>query len=108
DQANALSTTQLIDVRTAVDDLYSARRVRLWVVYVDTFSNQDAETWARNTMRISNFQDEDAILAIATTDRAYAFLVPNASRGGVDVDALRRDDVEPKLRAGEWAGAATA
>jgi uncharacterized membrane protein YgcG len=108
DEANALSTSQLIEVRTAVDNLYSARRVRLWVVYVDTFSNQDAETWAQNTMRVSNFQNEDAILAIATTDRAYAFLVPSASRGGVDVDTLRRDDIEPKLRAEDWAGAATA
>jgi hypothetical protein len=108
DDANVLSTSQLIEVRTAVDNLYSARRVRLWVVYVDTFSNQDAQTWAQNTMRVSNFQNEDAILAIATTDRAYAFLVPNASRGGVDVDTLRRDDVEPKLRAEDWAGAATA
>jgi predicted nucleic acid-binding Zn-ribbon protein len=108
DHANVLSTGQLIEVRTAVDNLYSSRRVRLWVVYVDTFSNQEAEAWARNTMRISGFQNEDAILAIATTDRAYAFVVPNASRGGVDVDTLRRDEIEPKLRTEDWAGAATA
>jgi predicted nucleic acid-binding Zn-ribbon protein len=108
DQANVLSTSQLVEVRTAVDNLYSARRVRLWVVYVQTFSNQDSDTWTRNTMRISNFQNEDAILAVATTDRAYSFLVPNAARGGVNVDTLRRNDIEPKLRNGDWAGAAVA
>ena len=95
-------------MQTAVDDLYTARRIRLWVVYVDSFSGQAAETWARNTMRISDFQDEDAILAVATGDRAYAFLVPNAAAGGVDVDSLRRNEVEPALRSGDWAGAAVA
>ena len=57
---------------------------------------------------ISDFQDEDAILAVATGDRAYAFLVPEAATGGVDVDTLRRNDVEPALRRGDWAGAAVA
>jgi predicted nucleic acid-binding Zn-ribbon protein len=109
DKADALSGEQLAEVQGAVTDLYNGRRVRLWVVYVETFSNQDAETWARNTMRISNFQqDTDAILAVATTDRAYAFVVPNTARGGADVDALRRDEIEPKLHAGDWAGAAVA
>ncbi len=109
DDASALSSSQLAEVRRAVDELYTARRVRLWVVYVDTFSNQDAVTWARNTMRISDFQtNSDALLAVATTDRSYAFLVPDAGAGGVDVDALRRDAIEPKLHEGDWAGAAMA
>ena len=108
DDANALSGGQRAQVQTAVDDLYSARRIRLWVVYVDSFSGQSAQTWAQNTMRISDFQDEDAILAVATGDRAYAFLVPQAAAGGVDVDSLRRNEVEPALRSGDWAGAAVA
>ena len=108
DDANALSGGQRAQVQTAVDDLYSARRIRLWVVYVDSFSGQSAETWAQNTMRISDFQDEDAILAVATGDRAYAFLVPKAAAGGVDVDSLRRNEIEPALRQGDWAGAAVA
>lgn len=109
DDANALSSSQLAEVRRAVDELYTARRVRLWVVYVGTFSNQDAVTWARNTMRISDFQaNSDALLAVATTDRSYAFLVPDAATGGADVDALRRDAIEPKLHDEDWAGAAVA
>jgi predicted nucleic acid-binding Zn-ribbon protein len=108
DNADALSATGRTEVQSAVDDLYTARRVRLWVVYVDSFSGQAAETWARNTYRISDLQDEDAILAVATGDRAYALLVPDAATGGVDVDTLRRNDVEPALRRGDWAGAAVA
>ena len=108
DNANALSGSGLSNVQSAVQDLYNSRQIRLWVVYVDSFSGQSAETWARNTRRISDLQDEDAILAIATGDRAYALLVPTSATGGVDVDTMRRNDVEPALRRGDWAGAAIA
>ena len=108
DDAGVLGGGQLNEVRRAVDDLSTPRRVRLWVVYVDSFSGQTAETWTRNTMRISDFQEEDALLAVATGDRAYALLVPDAAAGGVDVDTLRRNEVEPALRQGNWAGAAVA
>jgi predicted nucleic acid-binding Zn-ribbon protein len=108
DNANALSGSGLSNVQSAVQDLYDSRQIRLWVVYVDSFSGQSAETWARNTRRISDLQDEDAILAVATDDRAYALLVPTSATGGVDVDTMRRNDVEPALRSGDWAGAAIA
>jgi chromosome segregation ATPase len=108
DNANALSGSGLSNVQSAVQDLYNSRQVRLWVVYVDSFSGQAAETWARNTRQMSDLQDEDAILAVATTDRAYALLVPTSATGGVDVDTMRRNDVEPALRRGDWAGAAVA
>ncbi|WP_354525715.1 TPM domain-containing protein [Mycolicibacterium sp. 624] len=108
DNAGVLDRGQSSAVQAAVEDLYTQRRVRLWVVYVDSFSGQSADTWARNTMRISDFQNEDAILAVATTDRAYALLVPKAAAGSIDVDTLRRNEVEPALRRGDWAGAAVA
>lgn len=108
DDAGVLTPDQLSRVEGAVEDLYTQRRVRLWVIYVDSFSGQTAEAWARNTMRASDFGDQDALLAVATRDRAYALLVANASLGGVDVDTLRRNDVEPALRRGDWAGAAVA
>lgn len=108
DDAGALSADGMTKVRTAVNDLYNTRRVRLWVVYVDSFSTPSAEAWARDTVRVNGFQDKDAILAIATRDRAYALLVPDAARLGVDVNALRSNDVEPLLRGNDWAGAAVA
>ncbi|BBY30701.1 TPM domain-containing protein [Mycolicibacterium sediminis] len=108
DEAGALSGAQLAEVQRAVDDLYSARRVRLWVVYVESFSGQTAQTWTQNTMRLSDFGGEDALLAVATGDRAYALLVPDAAAGTVDVDTLRRNEVEPALRAANWSGAAVA
>lgn len=108
DEANALSGSDMTEVTDAIDKLYTDRKVRLWVVYVDSFSGSPAADWARATMRTSDFGSNDALLAVATTDRAYALLAPTAAAGGVDVDALRRNQVEPALRDQQWAEAAIA
>ena len=110
DQAGALTPSGRAQVQQAVDKLYSDRRVRLWVVYVDTFNGQGAYSWAQSTRSISDLGNEDAILAVATGDRAYAFLVPAAATGGSSsrVDDLRRNQIEPALRRDDWSGAAIA
>ena len=109
DQAGVLNGSQLGDVKQAVDKLYNDRRIRLWVVYVDSFDGRNAVTWAEGTRRASDLSDQDAILAVATTDRAYAFQAgPSTGMNSGDSDSLRRDAIEPALRSSDWAGAATA
>lgn len=109
DSAGVLDAAGLANVKAAVDDLYNARRVRLWVVYIDTFSGQTGTAWAQRAMQINNFQpDQDAVLAVATQDRDYALLAGTAIMSNSDQATLRRDEVEPALRQGDWAGAATA
>ena len=110
DKAGALTEADRYQVETAINNLYNGRRIRLWVVYVENFSGQDPASWAQSTYRTSNLGDYDAILAVATVDRAYAFEVPdsidNVSRN--QVDDLRRNDIEPALRRDDWSGAAVA
>ena len=110
DNAGVLSDRQLADVQRSVDQLYSERRVRLWVVFVDSFAPQGAVGWAQQTRTISDLGNEDAILAVATGQRSYAFLVPPAASGGTStkVDDIRRNQIEPALREENWAGAANA
>jgi uncharacterized membrane protein YgcG len=109
DQAQVLNGSQLSDVKEAVDQLYSDRRIRLWVVYVNSFSGQGAVSWAENTRRASDLSNDDAILAVATTDRSYAFLAgPATGLSSSDVDNVRRTRIEPALRGNDWAGAAIA
>ena len=74
DNAGALSHRQLAEVSKAVDKLYNDRRIRLWVVYVNTFSGQDARR------RGPEHHAASAISATRTRcwrsrpqDRAYAF-----------------------------------
>ena len=107
DRAGVLSPAQQAQVEDAVSQLYDENRTRLWVVYVDSFG-QSPDGWARTTMQISDFGDRDALLAIATQERAYSFQVPSAIMSGSDAAALRRDAIEPALRQNNWTAAAVA
>ncbi|MDT7720868.1 MAG: hypothetical protein QOE94_1879, partial [Mycobacterium sp.] len=77
---------------------------------VDNFSGQPAVSWAENTRAASDLGDFDAVLAVATVDHSYAFLVPNRVQtiSAGQVDDLRRNQIEPALRRGDWSGAAIA
>ncbi|SOX54988.1 TPM domain-containing protein [Mycobacterium ahvazicum] len=108
DNAGALSPSGRTDVSEAIDKLYNNRHIRLWVVYVDDFSGENSVAWAQRTIRESDLGTYDALLAVATTGRAYAFLVPSGVKGvtQTQVDELRRNKIEPALRQGDWRGAA--
>ncbi|MGI9161890.1 MAG: TPM domain-containing protein [Mycobacterium sp.] len=109
DTATALSSEQTAEVTSAVKSLYKARDVRLWVVYVEAFNVAPGE-WARTTGSLTKMGKRDAILAVATKQRKYAFLVSAAASNASEqaVDDLRRNTIEPKLRDGDFAGAAVA
>jgi hypothetical protein len=109
DTAGALSPDQTEEVKSALKSLQAARDVRLWVVYVDAFTVPPVE-WSRTTRSMTRMGQRDAILAIATKQRKYAFLVSPAAENGSPqvVDELRRNTIEPKLRDNDFAGAAVA
>ncbi|OBA79659.1 hypothetical protein A9W99_20070 [Mycobacterium sp. 1164966.3] len=110
DNAGALRESGRAEVKSAVDKLYTNHHIRLWVVYVDNFSELTGEDWAARTYRTSDLAGYDALLAVATTDRAYAFLVPRAVHNVTtdQVNELRHTQIEPALREGNWSGAAVA
>ena len=109
DSSRALSSEQIAEVKAAVKSLQTARNVRLWVVYVEAFDGPPVE-WARATRSLTKMGDRDAILAIATQQRKYAFLVaPSAANGSEQaVNDLRRNTIEPHLRDSDFTGAAVA
>ncbi|HEY9304436.1 MAG TPA: TPM domain-containing protein, partial [Mycobacterium sp.] len=110
DQAEVLNGSDRAAIRSATGELYSDRRIRLWVVFVDNFSGQSAWSWAQSTRTASDLGDFDALLAVATADRSYAFLVPNkvTTISSSQVDELRRNQIEPALGRGDWSDAAVA
>ncbi len=110
DNAGALSPQQRISVQNALDKLYDQRRIKLWVVFVEDFSGQNALGWTQRTMTMSDFGDDDAVLAVATVDRAFAFQVPSTvtTISSADADDIRRNSITPALRRDDWAGAAIA
>jgi hypothetical protein len=67
--------------------------------------------WAEQNVELSKVRRRDAVLAIATEERSYAFLVSEAAagRGGhAAIDSLRVNSVEVALRAEQWAAAGVA
>ena len=107
DSAWALSREQIAEVNSAVMSLQTARDVRLWVVYVDAFDVPPGE-WARKTLSLTKMGEREAILAVATKQRKYAFLVAPAAANRQAVDDMRVNTIEPKLRDSDYAGAAVA
>ncbi|MFE6864757.1 TPM domain-containing protein [Nocardia sp. NPDC057668] len=109
DKAGALRGGQTAELQAAIDELYTKDHERLWVVYVHDFDGLDAPEWGERTARASGFGDRDVLLSVAVDDRAYAFTgQAPTSVTDKDLDELLIDKVEPKLRAGDWAGAGVA
>ncbi|MFF1876128.1 TPM domain-containing protein, partial [Kitasatospora herbaricolor] len=110
DQAGVLDAGQTSTVENAAEKLYSDHRVDLYVVYVDRFTNPtDAADWANQTAANNNLGPSDYLLAVATDGRAYYLSGDSAGPVTDDqLDQIERNDVEPKLKAGDWSGAAVA
>jgi TPM domain len=107
DNAEALSSAERTQVQDAVESLYSKSRTRLWVVYVDSFSGLRPVNWSQDTMNMSSFGADDALLAVAVKDRAYYFQPPTSMSDSA-AQALRRNSIEPALHGDDWTGAAIA
>ena len=110
DSSGVLGPIEHNTVERALNNLYSGRGIRLWVVYVKNFGGLKPFRWAEDTMRANGFTDTDAILAIATEERGFSFRVPGAAISGtaIDVEAIRRDRIEPAVARREWTRAALA
>ncbi|ODR15802.1 TPM domain-containing protein [Mycolicibacterium porcinum] len=108
DNAGVLSAAQRGNVQRAIDRLYDDRHIKLWVVFTEDFARQNPVGWAQNTMQLSDFGDDDALLAVATVDRAFAFQVPDTVTSSARADDIRRNSVTPALRRDDWADHHTA
>ena len=107
DTAEVLNATETSDVGAAQSDLEAAASLRLYVVYVDSFDGTDPVSWATQTATATGLGTSDLLLAVAVTDRQYAFVASNSSPvSASDQAQIRTDMIEPQLGADDWAGAA--
>jgi TPM domain len=98
-----------VTVRAALDRLAERTGIRLYVVYVDDFPDWGDE-YAQDTRHRSNLGRRDALLAVSVKRRTsylsvdpYVFPLSDAA-----VVGLMEREVVPRIRAREWAAAATA
>ncbi|MFV0495541.1 TPM domain-containing protein [Mycobacterium sp.] len=110
DVSGVLTDSQRAEVNSAVDRLQRDRGVQMWVVYVENFSRFKPENWAARTRSASGMSNRDVLLGVATNTKLYTFEVGTRSHGisEDELNSVRRDRVEPAVRAGNWSGAALA
>jgi uncharacterized membrane protein YgcG len=108
DSTGVLTDAGRTAVSSAIDRLYRDRHIQLWVVYVDNFSRFKPENWADQTRSSSGMGDHDALLAVATNTKLYAFNVPPNLQGltAAELNSLRSNRIEPAVGAKDWSGAA--
>ncbi|MBL8927226.1 MAG: TPM domain-containing protein, partial [Pseudonocardia sp.] len=96
-------------VQAALDKLSSETQMRLYVVYVKSFSGREGQDWADRSAQASQLGRRDALLAVAVDDRAYGISLDNEfPLSDSVVTAIETQDVRPRLTANDWAGAAIA
>ncbi|WP_139417576.1 TPM domain-containing protein [Agromyces laixinhei] len=83
---------------------------QLFVTYVSTFTNPASATeWADETAVANNMGSDDYLLAVAVDGGAYHLSAAgDASLSDGELDRIAQRVIEPKLRDGDWAGAAIA
>ena len=109
DNTGALTDSDRAAVSSAIDRLYQARHIQLWVVYVDNFSRFKPENWAAQTRSASGMGDHDALLAVATNTKLYAFVPPKVQYLTTDeLNSLQFRQIEPAVAAKDWSRAAVA
>ncbi|MGW9181992.1 TPM domain-containing protein [Agromyces sp. NPDC055661] len=109
DTVGALSGSTA-EVEAAIERATDATGRQLFVAYVDEFTNPEAaDAWANDTAIGNNMGAEDYLLAVAVDGRAYYLSADaNASLSDAELARISQDVIEPKLRDGDWAGAAIA
>ncbi len=96
-------------VDAALTRLRTEAGIRLYVVFVQSFDGVARQQWADRTARLSGFGARDYLLGVAVADRSYTVSIGSDERVGRGArEAVVRNDIDPALNRGDWAGAAVA
>jgi uncharacterized membrane protein YgcG len=108
DKAGVLGT-RAGEARAALDELRAATGLQLFVVFVHSFDGTRAQDWTERTATRSDLGDRDALLAVATRDRSYAYSFDQAyPLSDAQLSAVAQTAIEPALARNDWAGAVVA
>jgi uncharacterized protein len=100
-------------VQASLDDLFETVGVRLWVVFVRSTDGSLAQDVARQLFEENELSGQDILLVVAVDDHRYGWwerTVGSSDTGeatglsSYQIDALLSADMEPRFRAGDYAG----
>jgi uncharacterized membrane protein YgcG len=108
DNAGALGGRRA-EAQAALDRLRADTGLQLFVVFVRSFDGLPAREWTDQTATRSDLGDRDALLAVATEDRAYAYSFDqNSPLSDAQLGDIAAKAIEPALARDDWAGAVIA
>ncbi len=99
------------EVSKALDSLLADHDIQLFVDFVDTTGSLTATAFADETASASSLGGNDALLVVAVQDRSDAIWVSDLVGTRLSDSQLNQiiaDSLEPRLRDGDYAGAAVA
>ena len=98
------------EIRDAVAQVLRDHHVQLFVLFVPTTSGLPAPDFASETAHGNSLGADDALLLVAVDDHTDAIWVADGLTDITDaeIDSIISNDLEPGLRAGDFAGAAVA
>ncbi|MEO8272890.1 MAG: TPM domain-containing protein [Chloroflexota bacterium] len=97
------------EITTALDDLLTASKVQLFVLFVDTTGDLTSTEFADETARINSLGSDDALLVVAIDDHTDAIWVSDPlDITNDELTAVISESLEPALRDGDFAGAVVA
>ncbi|MGI9003607.1 MAG: TPM domain-containing protein [Pseudonocardia sp.] len=109
DRAGVLDAAQARQVAEAIDRLRAEDSTDLYIVFVESFDGARGQQWADATAELSQLGTDQVLLAVAVDDRVYGVSFDEGFRlSQSETDRIRTDDVEPRLAANDWSGAAIA
>jgi uncharacterized membrane protein YgcG len=107
DHAGVLDSGAVAD---AIERTLDEHAVQTWVLFVESTDGQNAVEYAQETFRINSMGADDVLLLVAVDDRTDAIWVSESLDGITpdEVDAIIVGELEPRLRDGDFTGAAVA
>jgi uncharacterized membrane protein YgcG len=97
-------------VEQALNDLQDRDGIQLFALFVDTTDNQNVADYTREVGQVNSLGNGDVLMVVALKDRTYFVQVdPSLSDRitSAEVQQIGTSNIEPRLRAGDYAGAIT-
>lgn len=105
DNSNVLGG-QKADVQAAIDTLGKDHGLTFFVVYVDSFDGLSGVDWGTQVAQSKHLGTNDALLVVATQDKAYALLADKSVIPDSKNQNIQTKVIKPQLAEGNWAAAA--
>ena len=99
------------EIDRALSELRQQRNVQLFVLFTESNGDHTAREYAEEVAQASSLGDNDALFVVALRDRTYYVWLDHSLNDAVtstEAERIRSQQIEPRLTAGDYAGAVVA